>query len=70
MTVPAGWGPVAFKGGSSPGVLTGSWRAVAADGSVLTIVLLASGDDAAAVEGVAGELFGLAGDLLGLLAPP
>ena len=65
---PSAWPSVAFKGGSSPGVLTGSWRGVASDGRTLTVVLLASSEDAAQVTESQAELFGLAADVIALEA--
>ena len=54
------WQSLAFKGGSLPGVLTGSWHAVGDDGEERTVVLLAEHDDAAELRGEADELFALA----------
>lgn len=62
------WKTVSFKGGSSPAVLTGSWRAVAEDGTVLTVVLLGSGESADDVAGAQTEMFSLAADILRLAA--
>lgn len=62
------WPYVAFKGGSSPGVLTGSWLAERADGTVLTVVVLASTDDPASLSSPASELFGLVQDVFALTA--
>jgi len=59
----ARWPVVAFKGGSSPGAVSGSWRAVDADGRVLMMTLLLSDEDAAAVTDAQPELFGLAADV-------
>ncbi|GAA4836890.1 MAG: serine hydrolase [Nesterenkonia sp.] len=58
------WQRVAFKGGSLPGVLTGSWHAVGEDGEQRTVVLLAEHDDAAELRSEADEQFGLAADAL------
>ncbi|GAA1825451.1 serine hydrolase [Nesterenkonia flava] len=54
---------VAYKGGSAPGVLTGSWRAELAagqgeDGAHRTVVLLASGDPEE-LAGIDADLFAL-----------
>ncbi len=68
LIVPGGWTSVAFKGGSEPGVLAGSWLAERPDGSTVTIVVLASSDEQNEVETNAGELFGLAHDVLVLEA--
>lgn len=68
LDVPEGWTSVAFKGGSEPGVLAGSWLAEHSDGSTLTIVVLASSDEQNEIESEAGELFGLPHDLLVLEA--
>lgn len=65
---PAAWPHVAFKGGSSMGVLTGSWRAVAVDGTTLTVVVMASGDDPAAVAHAQTEIFSLMTDVFTLTA--
>lgn len=62
------WAQVAFKGGSSLGVITGSWRAVAADGTTLTVVVMGSGDDAEAVANGQIELFSLVTDIFTLVA--
>lgn len=64
----AAWTQVAFKGGSSVGVLTGSWHAVAGDGTTLTIVVMASSDNANAVGSAEQEIFSLMTDLLRLTA--
>lgn len=58
----AAWPKVAFKGGGNVGVLTGSWRAERADGSVMTVVVLGSAE--APIDGATeAELFGLVADL-------
>lgn len=57
------WQSLAFKGGSLPGVLTGSWHAMGDDGE-RTVVLLAEHEDAAELQGEAHELFTLAEDAL------
>lgn len=62
----AQWPYIAFKGGSSPGVLTGTWRAEAADGTALTVVLLLSSTDPRAVSGAQADFFHLAEDLFRL----
>jgi len=61
------WPTIAFKGGSNTGVLTGSWRAVRADGSVLTVVVM-SADAAPITADAQTELFGLVEDVFTLLA--
>lgn len=58
------WQRLAFKGGSLPGVLTGSWHAMGEDGEQRTVVLLAEHDDAAELRSEAEEQFGLAEDAL------
>lgn len=60
------WPTIAFKGGSSRGVVTGSWRAVGEDGRVLTLVLMLAGDDATHVDLQTDVFFGLAEDLFAL----
>lgn len=62
----AQWEHVSFKGGSSPGVLTGSWHALDDDGDSLTVVLLATDEDAIALGSSQIEFFGLAEDTLAL----
>lgn len=62
----AEWPVVAFKGGSSPGVVTGSWFVGDADGGSAIVVLLLSSDDAQAVAGATRDLFHLAEDALRL----
>ncbi|MEV7693482.1 serine hydrolase [Microbacterium sp. NPDC089189] len=64
----AQWPYIAFKGGSSPGVLTGTWRAEAADGTELTVVLLLSSSDPGALTAAQGDFFHLAEDLFRLAA--
>jgi len=59
----AEWPVVAFKGGSSPGALAGSWRAVGADGTVLTVVAMLSAEDPAIVTDAQSEFFALAQDV-------
>ncbi|GAB3842941.1 serine hydrolase [Nesterenkonia populi] len=56
------WDTLAFKGGGLPGVLTGSWHAVAEDGTTRTVVLLAQHDEALGEH--RGEFFQLAQDAL------
>lgn len=68
LEVPEGWSSVAFKGGSEPGVMAGSWLAERPDGTTLTIVALSSSDKENEVETNAGELFGLVHDVLVLEA--
>lgn len=60
------WPEVAYKGGSSVGVLTGSWHAVAPDGTTLTIVVMASSSDAEAVAAAQLEIFSLMADVFRL----
>jgi len=60
------WPEVAFKGGSSLGVLTGSWHARDDDGRAVIVVLQLAGDDAAAVAAAARDFFHLAEDALRL----
>ncbi|QEW00413.1 serine hydrolase [Microbacterium caowuchunii] len=60
------WTGIAFKGGSSPGVLAGSWRAQHTDGRVLTVVVLASDPDSPVSAETQSELFGLVTDLFAL----
>lgn len=59
------WPYVGFKGGSSLGVLTGSWF-VRDDEGEATVVLLLSADDAQAVTAAMGDFFHLAEDALRL----
>lgn len=61
------WPDVAFKGGSSPGVLAGSWRAIGADGAVVTVVVLSADPDEPITPETQVELFGLAEDVFTLL---
>lgn len=62
------WPSVAFKGGSSPGVVSGSWSALDADGARLTVVILTSNEDAeVAATTTTPELFGLAQDIFALV---
>lgn len=58
------WQDIAFKGGSVPGVLTGSWHAVSQNGQDRTVVLLAEHEDAAELREESRELFALAQDAL------
>ncbi|MGF3054279.1 serine hydrolase [Microbacterium sp. YY-03] len=67
MVDAATWPQVAFKGGSSMGVVSGSWHAVADDGTTLTVVVMASGDDAEAVAMGQIELFSLVTDIFTLV---
>lgn len=62
------WPVVAYKGGSSLGVVTGSWHAVAADGTTLTVVVMAADDDAEAVALGQIDLFSLVTDIFTLAA--
>lgn len=62
-----GWDYAAFKGGSSLGVLTGSWL-LQSDATVATIVFLARSDDPAELAAAQQELFGLAESTIALLA--
>lgn len=64
---PQRWPTAAFKGGSSPGAVSGSWRAERTDGTVLTAVVMMAAQDAATVEANANELFGLAQDVFAIL---
>lgn len=59
------WPYVAFKGGSSLGVLTGSWF-VRDDAGEATVVLMMADDDAAAVTAATSDFFHLAEDALRL----
>lgn len=62
------WDAVAFKGGSQPGVYTGSWTAFSGDkDTATTVVLLAHSDDADLVEENGEEISGLGQDLLTLV---
>lgn len=58
------WQDIGFKGGSVPGVLTGSWHAVGEDGQNRTVVLLAQHEDAAELAEESRELFALAQEAL------
>lgn len=58
------WDELGFKGGSVPGVLTGSWLAETDDGERRTVVLLASNEDAAELAEASQDLFALAQDAL------
>ena len=49
------------------GVVSGSWHAVADDGTTLTVVVMASGDDAEAVAMGQIELFSLVTDIFTLV---
>ncbi|MFD2840149.1 serine hydrolase [Populibacterium corticicola] len=60
------WSYGGFKGGSSLGVLTGSWLLKDSDSSA-TVVLLYRGDDTEAVSGQLQEFFGLAQAAIGLV---
>lgn len=61
------WPYVAYKGGSAPGVLTGSWYAERADGERFVYVMQAASDDASELSDHA-PFFGLAEDAFKLLA--
>ena len=61
-----GWDAAMFKGGSQPDALSGAWRLTADDGTVLTVVVIATNDDADALEREFGEVFGLAADAIRL----
>lgn len=61
------WPYVAYKGGSAPGVVSGSWYAERSDGERFVYVMQAASDDAAALEDHSG-FFGLAEDAFTLLA--
>ncbi|WP_430592434.1 serine hydrolase [Humidisolicoccus flavus] len=60
------WPFIAFKGGSSAGVLTLSWHAESKDGALLTVVVLASSDDDVALMQVQNDLGKLAEDIFRL----
>lgn len=60
------WPAVAFKGGSSLGVLTGSWFVRDDDGAEVIVVLLLASDDAPAVAAAQRDFFHLAEDALRL----
>lgn len=62
----AGWDAAMFKGGSQPDAVSGAWRLAADDGTVLTVVVIATNDDAEALEAETAELFGLAADAIRL----
>lgn len=64
----AAWPYIAFKGGNSVGVLTGSWRAESADGEVLEVVVLSRGPDAASTATAQAEFFGLVESVFRLAA--
>lgn len=64
---PAAWSDVAFKGGSSPGVIAGSWHAVAADGTPVTVVVTMADDEPLAASDQT-ELFGLVEDTFRVMA--
>ena len=61
------WPYVAFKGGSAPGVVTGSWYAERADGQRFVYVMLAAAPDPAALADHTA-FFQLAEDVFDLLA--
>ena len=63
----AAWSNVAFKGGSSPGVVAGSWYARSADGTPVTIVVTMADDEALSTTDQT-ELFGLVEDTFRVLA--
>lgn len=58
------WHHLGFKGGSVPGVLTGSWHAVGEDGQERSVVLLLEDDDAEEIREASQEFFSLAADAL------
>nr|NLD41303.1 hypothetical protein [Actinomycetales bacterium] len=62
------WPVIAFKGGSSVGVLTGSWRAEREDGAVLTVVVLTSTTDPMESILAQTEVFGLVEDIFVIAA--
>lgn len=64
-----GWDYVAFKGGSSVGVLAGSWYLEREDGPPIVITVLARADDAASVA-QPSVAFGWAQDAAALVAAP
>lgn len=66
--IPAqGWSHVAFKGGSSPGVLSGTWLVDDGDGGRYLVVMQASTDDPAALNAQQNVFFMLAQSALDLL---
>lgn len=62
------WPEIAFKGGSTRGVIAGSWTAEAADGFTVTVVITLAGDSAATVRDVSASFFGLAEHILRLVS--
>lgn len=64
---PAAWTDVAFKGGSSPGVIAGSWHATDAEGAPATVVVTMA-DDAVLATADQNELFALVEDTFRALA--
>ena len=68
--VPAdSWDYVAFKGGSSPGVLAGSWLVADAQGTQYVVVVQAASEDALAMAANQNELFVLWESALKLAHP-
>lgn len=63
---PAAWPYVGFKGGSSIGVLAGSWIGQDPDGDRIVVVVQARSEDQAGIDASAVELFGLVGDVFAL----
>ncbi len=63
------WDYVAFKGGSSVGVLTGSWLVEDSEGNQYVIVIQAASEDAAALAAEQSEFFLLAESALTLAHP-
>lgn len=61
-----GWDAAMFKGGSQPDAVSGAWRLAADDGTVLAVVVIATNDDAEALEAETAELFGLAAEAIRL----
>lgn len=64
------WPSIAYKGGGNVGVVTGAWRAVAADGSAVSVVLMVSGDTAETAQQIqpfGGEISGLSWGILEIL---
>lgn len=62
-----GWSRVAFKGGSSPGVLTGTWLVESEDGERYLVIMQASTSDPAVLNVQQNTFFMLAQSALDLL---
>lgn len=58
------WETVSFKGGGLPGVVTGTWEAVAEDGTHRNVVIMLRTDDTEDIADHREELFSLALDAL------